>query len=214
MIYLFAGDDVANKRRAYEIFIKSISKDTLFYISRNNFDQMQIESFYSGASLFNQKSVVVFEKILEYEENRDFILEKLPLMEEAINDFVFLESKLTKIILDDFKKVRAELNVFELSKEKKEKYDNFLLAYDLETRNRFNLWFHFRQAMDVGVGMEELVGVLFWKAKEMLQKKNYGKFTEEELINFASKISYILPEARKKGLDDEAVFEQFILEAL
>ena len=129
--------------------------------------------------------------------------------------FIFLENKLTKPILDDFKKARAELNVFELPKQgenSKEKYDNFRLANAFGDRDKLHLWIYFRQAMDKGVGMEELIGVLFWKAKDMILKKNFSKFKEEELKNFASKISYLLPEARKKGLDNESAFEQFLLE--
>lgn len=214
MIYLFAGDDISHKREAYEGFIRSIPKETaIFSISRNDFDRTQIESFYSGSGLFFKKSTIIFENIFEREETRNFILEKLPLMGESTNDFIFLESKLTKIILDDFKKARAELNVFELSKEKKEKFNNFLLANALGEREKLSLWINYRLAVDKGVEMEELIGVLFWKAKDMIIKKNFNKFTEEELQNFTSKISYLLPEARKKGLDDESAFEQFILEA-
>ena len=132
---------------------------------------------------------------------------------ESRNDFIFLEGKLGKPILDAFKKVRAELNIFELPKEKKERYNNFLLADDFADRNKLNLWIHFRQAMDAGVRMEELIGILFWKAKDMLLKKNFGKFSEAELKNFVAKISYLLPEARKKGEDDESAFEQFLLES-
>jgi hypothetical protein len=120
---------------------------------------------------------------------------------------------LNKPILDAFRSARAELNIFELPKEKKEKYDNFILTYDLERRDKLNLWIHFREAMDLGVGMEELIGVLFWKGKDMLLRKNFSKFKEAELINFVTKISYLLPEARKQGRDDEAAFEQFLLEA-
>ena len=124
-----------------------------------------------------------------------------------------MESKLNKPILDAFRKARAELNIFELPKEKKEKYDNFILTYDFEKRDKLNLWIHFRQAMDKEVGMEELVGVLFWKAKDMLLKKNFSKFSEAQLKNFAGKLSYLLPQARKEGIDTESVFEQFLLEA-
>ena len=214
MIYLFAGDDAKKKRGVYEKFIKSLSKGVeTFFISKNNFDKMQTESFYSGSGLFFNKCAVFFENIFEKEENLDFILEKLKLMAESSNDFIFLETKLKKSVLDVFRKVRAELNIFELSKEKKEKYNNFLLADDFANRDKFKLWFHFREAMDLGVGKEELIGILFWKAKDMILKKNFYKFTEDELKNFAQKISYILAEARKKGLDDESVFEQFILES-
>ncbi len=215
MIYLFSGDDSKNKIKAYENFIESISKDVeIFYVSKNDFDPMQIESFYSGSGLFFKKCAVVFSNVLELESIRDFVLEKLTSFGEARNDFVFLESKLTKSVLDEFKKARAELNIFELSKDKKEKFNNFLLAEAFSERDKLNLWIYFRQAMDVGVGMEELTGVLLWKVKDMILKKNFRKFKEEELKEFGMKITTILPEARKKGIDDEAAFEKFLLEAL
>lgn len=214
MIYLFAGEDATNRHKAYEKFLKITTNGVeTFFISRNNFDKTQIESLYSGAGLFFSKCIVVFTQVLEREDAADFILEKLPEMEKSANDFIFLEGKLNKPILDAFKKSRTELNIFELSKEKKEKFDNFLLANAFSNRDKVNLWIHFRQAMDRGVGMEELVGVLFWKAKDMILKKNFTKFSIQELQDFSSKISYVLPESRSAGLDDEARFEQLLLEA-
>ncbi|MFA6585948.1 MAG: hypothetical protein WCS86_02180 [Candidatus Paceibacterota bacterium] len=214
MIYLFCGEDAKNKHIAYEKFLKSVFSDVeVFFIGKNDFDKVQVESLYSGSGLFFEKCVVVFTNIFEKEETLDFILEKLDLMNQSPNIFIFLEGKLNKPILDEFKKARAEINVFELPKEKKEKYDNFLLASAFGQRDKLHLWIYYRQAMDVGVGMEELVGVLFWKAKDMLLKKDFKKFSEIELQNFAGKISYLLPEARKNGLDAETVFEQFLLEA-
>lgn len=215
MIYLFAGDDATTRHKAYEKFLESLSKDAdTIFISRNNFDRMHIESLYSGAGLFFTQSNIVFTQILEYADLQDFILDKLPEISKSKNNFIFLEGRLNKPVLDDFRKARAELNIFELSKEKKEKFDNFKLANAFAARDKVNLWIYFRQAMDLEVGMEELVGVLFWKAKDMILKKNFSKFTLEELQNFAAKLSYLLPEARKKGNDDEAAFEQFLLEAL
>ena len=215
MIYLFSGDDSKNKIKSYENFVESVSKEMdVFYVSKNDFNPTQIESFYSGSGLFFKKCTVVFSNVLELESIRDFILEKLSLMSEATNDFVFLESKLTKVVLDEFKKARAELNIFELPKDKKEKFNNFLLAEAFSERDKLNLWIYFRQAMDLGVGMEELTGVLLWKGKDMILKKNFRKFKEEELREFGTKITTILAEARKNGLADEAAFEKFLLEAL
>ena len=109
MLYLFSGDDAKNKILSYEKFIKSIPASTgTFFINRNDFDRIQIESFYSGSSLFSVKSAVIFSNIFEYEETRDFILDKLKLMGESGNSFIFLEGKLNKTILDAFKKARAE----------------------------------------------------------------------------------------------------------
>jgi hypothetical protein len=213
MIYLFTGDDAKTKHAGYEKFVKSVSEGTeTFFISRNDFNKNQIESLYSGAGLFSTKSTVMFSNILEYEETRDFILDKLEQMGESATAFIFLEGKLNKPILDAFREARAELNVFELPKEKKEKFNNFLLADAFSDKDKLNLWVYYRQAVDLGVGLEELVGVLFWKAKDMLLKKNLGKFSEQELKDFSYRISYILPEARTSGRDAETVLEKFLLE--
>lgn len=215
MIYIFSGDDTKTKYANYEKFVHSLGADAeVFYITRNNFNKDQIESLCSGSSLFFGKFVVCLEDLLIPEETQGFILERLGKMETSLNSFVFLEGKLPKAILDEFKKARAQINVFELPKEKYEKFDNFLLANAFGNRDKLNLWIYFRQAMDVGVGMEELVGVLFWKAKDMTLKKNFSKYSVSELNNFSSKIAYLLPRARGAGTDPEAVFEKFILEAL
>lgn len=215
MIYLFTGDDAKKKFETYEKFVNTLStKMEVFVFNRNNFDERQIESFYSGAGLFFVECAVVFENILEREEKSEFILGKLGLMAESPNTFVFLESKLKKPVLDTFKKARAEINVFELPKEKKEKYDNFLVANAFANKDKLNTWICFRQAMDRGVVMEEIIGVLFWKVKDMLLRKNFYKYKEEDLQNIANRLAVLLPEARRKGLDDEAVFEQFILEVV
>ncbi len=218
MIYLFSGDDAKNKIINYEKFIKALPAQAgipltqIFAVNRNDFNQMQIESFYSGSSLFSNLSAVIFQNVLEYEETRDFVLEKLKLMGDSANSFVFLEGKLSKPILDTFKKARAEINVFELPKEKKEKFDNFLVANAFANKDKLNTWIYFRQAIDVGVSLEEVSGVLFWKIKDLILKKNFSKFKEEQLKNFIMKLSYLLPEARKEGRDAESAFEQFLLE--
>src|SRR3990167_7519099 len=153
MIYLFYGDDTKNKHASYGKFIKSMSAQTnasadtqRFFVSKNDFNPIQTESFYSGSGLFFTKCVVVFTNIFEKEETLDFVLEKLNLMGKSENSFVFLEGKLNKAVLDAFKKARAELDVFELPKEKVERFNNFLLANALENRDKFNLWIYFRQA--------------------------------------------------------------------
>ena len=219
MLYLFSGDDTKNRLSNYEKFLKSAGKgQEIFFISRNDFNPVQIESFYSGAGLFFSKCIVVFSNIFENEETRDFVLEKLELMGQSDSFFVFLEGKLNKGILDIFKKVlskqpaRGELNIFELSKEKKDKFDNFLVANAFERKDKLNMWIYFRQAMDRGIGMEKIIGVLFWKIKDMLIKGDFRKFSEVELKDSASRLSYLLPQVRKDGLDAESAFEQFLLE--
>jgi len=214
MIYLFAGDDAKNKLSSYEKFLKKEAKGRdVFFVSRNNWDPVQIESLYSGSSLFSSSSVIVFQSILEHEEGREFILEKLSNLADSDSDFIFIESKLPKSILDAFKKAKGEVNIFELPKEKKEKFDNFKVANAFGNKDKLNTWIYFRQAIEAGVALEELVGILFWKVKDMILKGSLSRFKEEELKTFAARLSYLLPQARKAGVDAESALEQFLLEA-
>ena len=214
MIYLFAGDYTDKKIPAYENFLGAIGDGTeIFSFNKNDFDYTQIESLYSGAGLFFTKCAVIFINIFENKEAKEFLLKNLTSLAESPNDFIFLEGKLLKTEQDAFKSARAEINYFELPKEKKEKYDNFLVANAFGAKDKFYMWYHFRRAMDLGVGMEEIIGVLFWKVKDMILRGDFRHFKKEFLQDFAGRLSYLLPEARKRGEDDEAVFEQFLLEA-
>jgi hypothetical protein len=214
MIYLFTGDDATNKIKSYESFLKGQGSLPLISISKNNFNEMDTESLYSGASLFDSKSVIVFSNILDNQDISLFLLDKLDLLQESNNVFIFLEGKLLKPVLNQFEKVKATVNLFELRKDQKEKFNNFLLADAFAVKDKIKLWLYYRQAVDLGVGLEELTGVLFWKVKDTMLKKNFSKYTEEDLQEIANKISYLLPEARRKGKDAEIVFEKFLLEVL
>ncbi|MDP9249178.1 MAG: hypothetical protein M3M85_01560 [bacterium] len=216
MLYLFSGDDTKKKLASYEAFLEKQTKSKeareTFFINKNDFDPAQIESFYSGSSLFAALSSVVFHDILADDEAREFILPRLKLMAESENSFIFVEGKLGKPALDAFKKAKAELSVFEAPKEKKEKFNSFVIANAFAAKDKFNTWLYFRQAVDRGVALDELSGILFWKVKDMLLKRSFGKWKEEELKTIAGRISYLLPQARKKGPEAESAMEQFLLE--
>lgn len=214
MIYLFAGEDADKKIKSYEKFLKELPKGTpVFQITKNDFDPSALESFYSGASLFAAKSALVLRDVLGEEEIQSLVLSKLALLGESENIFIFIDGKLKKATLDAFKKARAEINVFEAAKEKKEKFNNFLIANAFGAKDKFHTWLYFRQAIEAGTEVDALAGILFWKAKDMILKRSYGKFKESELKNFAARIARLLPEARRKGPEAESAFEQFLLEA-
>ena len=215
MIYLFAGEEREKKLEAYKKFLDSLPSGAEIYrFEKDTWDSEQVQSLGSGHGLFWAKSAVIFSGVLEDEQIKSFILEKLSLFSESGNDFIFLEGKLLKAILDEFEKARAEINLYEKSKAPTRKFNSFTLANSLEARNKKDLWLRFREAMKENIPLEELSGILFWKAKDMLLKKNYRKYSEKELENLAVGISYLLPEARANGDDSEIALEKFILEAV
>ena len=187
-----------------------------FFFSDRNFNKDQIKMLISGGGLFSKKTVVIIENSLEKEETKDFILKNLQDMADSPNDFVFIEDKQQKAVLDEFIEKGAEVNRFEVDHKAEERkhFNVFALADAFSTRNKLLLWMLFRQALEKEIPLEELAGVLFWKAKDMLLKKSYGKYSEKELQDFASTISYLLPKARKEGKDAETAFEQFLLDSV
>lgn len=213
MIYLFTGEDSQKKIASYENLLSTLKGEEVFHITRKEWDPMQIESFYSGAGLFYGRSAIVLSGILEKEDARSFVLERLSLLAKSNNLFIFLEGKLGKPIIDEFKKARAQIEVFERPKEYKEKFNSFALADALGSQSKFQLWLLFREAMKNGVALEELSGILFWKVKTMLTKRSYGKFKEKDLKNLAGKIATLLPEIRRRGQEPEMAFERFLLES-
>ena len=214
MIYLFTGDDTTNRNKAYLKSLKDFNDLPLIQINKNNFSIDTVESLYSDANLFDPKSVIVFSYLLEDKKYSEFILNKLEFFNSSKNVFIFLENKLLKPVIDEFKKHKSEIFVFELKKEAKEVFNNFLLANAFVARDKVLLWLYFRQATDKGVSLEELVGVLFWKVKDMILNKNFLKYKENELLEIAHKLSILLPKSRKEGKEAEITFEKFLLEVL
>ncbi len=216
MLHLFAGEDTQGKRASYDRFMISLPEGTeIFHIEGKNFDRAQVESFYSGAGLFFKRCAVVLEDILERKEEAEFLFANLEKMSSSENIFIFLERKMSKPVLDEFKRSGAELNVFELEKKKENgaKFNGFVLANSLGERNKLSLWLNFCRAREAGMELDPLAGILFWKVKDMLLRRSFGKFSEKELKELAGKISALLPKARKEGRDPEAAFEEFLLEA-
>ena|SRR3989344_396173 len=214
MLYLFSGDDIGKRNQALEELLQSLPKDVeTLSVDQNNFDAQEFENFYSSAGLFSARRALILNRILEKEETAEFLMMRLPALAESESFFIFLEGKISRVTLDIFKKARGELNIFELPVTKKEKFNNFTLANALGERDKFSLWISFRQALNHGATLEELAGILFWKSKDMILKKNFSKLSKEELQNFSSRISYLLPEARREGRDAEAALEEFLLEA-
>lgn len=213
MIYLFTGDDSKKRIASYRNFFIDNSKGLeVFFVTKNDFDFVQIESLFSGRGLFFNKSIVVLSSVFEKKENKEFVLENLDFLNKSPNLFLFLERDISKKDLAYFKEKNLNIFNFELPKVKKEKFDNFLIANVFMQKNKKVLWIYYRQAIDLGVALEEIVGVLFWKVKDALIKKNFSKFSEKELILISQKLSCLLPEARKEGKDAEVVLERFLIE--
>lgn len=215
MIYLFFGNDTKLKRKTYLDFMKSIPEGAnIFDIHKNNFDSMQFESLYSSNSLFFAKSVVVLNNLFENEDIKETVLANLANLEKSVNDFIVLEGDLKKAELDAFKKARAEINLFEKKEIKKQTFNTFILANNLGDRDKLNIWINLQRAYKEGVAVDAIVGILFWKVKDMILKKSFQKFSLEELQKIARELPFLLSTSRLSSKDDQVSLEQFLIKIL
>ncbi|HWA32157.1 MAG TPA: hypothetical protein VG694_01770 [Candidatus Paceibacterota bacterium] len=214
MIHFLYGEDRGARNSALEKILDSLPEGTeIFRLDKETFDPDSFENFFSSSGLFFKKCTVVLSEVLASERNESFVSGKLDLIKDSANVFVFLEDAPAKATLAAFEESGAKIAEFAKVKEKKERFNSFVLANALGSRDRLGLWLGFRQAMMHGAALDELAGVLFWKAKDMILRGNFRLFSKDELVNISGRMASLLPEARRRGEDDEASFERFILEA-
>ena len=212
MLYLFAGDDAKKKYESYEKFLRTLPKGgEVVSLSKPDFTESRIRELYSAQSLFSPHITILSSGVVESEA--ELVRESISRMAESSNTFIFLEGKLAKPVLHMFEKAGASISLHDLITEKKEKFNNFLLANALGVKDKLNLWIYFRQAINSGASLDELAGILFWKVKDMITKRSFHIYTEAELGLLAERLSYLLPAARLAGPDAEEAFEEFLLEA-
>ena len=217
MLSLFYGNDfekrkIAREREIFD-FKKKFSNFEILIITDTKADPFLIESLSFGGGLFDKKFLVLLEYTLENEEFCNFILPKLKILQESNNAFLFLERSLVKENLKNFIKIGAKIEEFSLPKT--EKKDNvFLVANAIEQRNKKNAWLLFNKLLKNGVAGEKILGILFWKIKDMIVKKKFRNFSEIELKQLSSKFTQAFHEGHRGGRKIEDGIEKIILESL
>lgn len=239
MIQVFYGDDTLLKRRAIEkstaSFLKQYPESSVLLVSTDQVDDLIVSEFIYGASLFGDRSIIVFGGILEHKEKGGFVLGKIKDMQESPNLFILEETELTKDTSKSLKDFNIESEQYKLATIKKERFNVFALSDALVMRDKKALWVLYRKAIDSGLSAEEIVPILIWQVKNMFlvkdkkadasflkesglspfvaKKAESGskKFTHEELSKLSFNLVSLYHDARR-GHDLEIGLERLILE--
>ncbi len=243
MIYFFYGENQPEKKKALgELFESQGFKDanSHFLIGGDNWSESNIEELASSSGLFAAKNAIVLENILENKEARNFIFEKIELLKDSGNIFVFLEVKAPKELLSVLEKEAESIMSFEPEEVAVggREFNIFSLADAFGKRDKKEAWIIFQKALSAEVAAEEMQGILFWQIKSMILSKDkkadeasmketglnpyvfkksaaYSKnFTDRELKNLSSGITALYHDAHRGLLDLNIGLEKFILESL
>jgi len=176
MLYLIHGTDQTTSRKKLHTLVEGLLKKkpnaSEFWFDGDFLADSEIDSLIQSSGLFENKYIVVFDKVLENKEHQDSLPKKFKEISNSENIFIFLEGELTKKILSRFEKWSAKIQKFDLGVEpKEEKFNMFALTDALGKRDRKNLWVLYRKALNSGALPQDVHGILLWQIKNLLMVK-------------------------------------------
>ncbi len=217
MIYFYYGTDIKKTHlKSYELINSLLKKKpdaSFFKIDTENFDVITLKEYVGSQGLFSDKYIVLLDRLCEKKDIKEEYIDLLKEISGSDNIFIILEGKIDKVTATKIEKKSEKTIKFDLEESFNKKSDSnaFEIANALGRRNKKEIWILYRKYIDSGSAPEELHGILFWKAKNMLLIKDFSSWKEEELLNLIDKLITIYHEARRGNGELETSLEALIL---
>jgi DNA polymerase III delta subunit len=175
MLYVFHGSDRQTAAKKAHTLIDSLrakKPDAAFEkIDGDSWSPSVLEGHLGGQGLFSSKYIVFLDRVTENTEAKERIPSFVPAMQESPNIFIVLEGKLNAELKKGLEKDAEKVVGCEPKTKdapfKKDEFNIFALANAVGRREPLKAWSIYRQAVDAGIAAENILGILFWKAKSM-----------------------------------------------
>lgn len=176
MLYVFHGTDAAqagNKARSLAESLQKKRPDAAYAkMDADNWNLSAVEGHLGGQGLFSNKYIVLVDRVTENKEAKDELPGLIPAMQESPNIFILLEGKLNAELKRAVEKSAEKIVECELKKEEpKEGFNVFALADVVAKKDSVRAWMLYRKAVESGSEPEQVIGMLFWKAKTVADRK-------------------------------------------
>lgn len=167
------------------------------------FDEIQT------ASLFGDKKLFILNGILDDEETQKIFLEKAEGLAHAPHDVLITTEKL---LAAETKKLAPFAEIITVTEKvsKKQDFDPFALASAFASGDKKKTWIMFQQVAHASDEMEPTHGMIWWKLKDMMTKKN-SPFNQNQLNDMARKLVSVYHESRLGGTSMRERLEEFFL---
>jgi DNA polymerase III delta subunit len=177
MLYVFHGTDVAQagtKARALIESLRAKRPDAAFdKMEADSWNPSVIQGHLGGQGLFSSKYIVFLDRVTENADAKEGLPELTEAMNESDNIFIVLEGKLNAELKRAVEKNASKVVECEVKADvaKKPEINVFALADAVGKKDAFRAWSVYRQAIEGGAEPEALIGMMFWKAKTIADKK-------------------------------------------
>ncbi len=202
MLYVYFGNDAIRVRQEAFDFVHTLTEDDSLVttISSDRYEEGVLIDIAEGSSLFGGTQVCVIDTPSEDSEVFQHVMEQLEVMKVSQNHFIIIESALKA---DEKKKLLSQATKFEeLTSDKKEKFNAFLLTDALLRRDKKSLWLLLMEAQKNELSNEEITGVLFWQIKilRLVEKTKSAEEAGQKPFVY-SKAKRALTNFKKEELD-------------
>ncbi len=238
MLYLFHGTDTqasANKARALVKSLRTKRPDATFAeIDADHWSFSAIQEHAGGQGLFSSKYLILLDRVIENAEAKEQISKLTEMMKESENIFIILEGKLNAELKKSLEKNAEKVvtsDLKEAATNAKRDFNIFALGDALGERNSGRAWAIYRQAIDIGLETESILGTLFWQAKSIIvaseaasasasglspfvfskSKKYAGNYSKEELNKLTERMISIYHDGHRGLVNMELAIEQLLL---
>mgnify|MGYP001571661921 FL=1 len=162
----------------------------------------------SGGGMFAQRRAVVLDGVLGNDEMREALLAALPALKASAESFFMLEGAVDAATRKQVEKHASSSEKFDTKKPVEEK-TIFALANALQRGDKKALWVGLMREYGKGSAPEQVHGLLFWGAKQMVLK---ARGTEApRATRFVARLAELPHRARRAGEDLSYALERFAL---
>jgi hypothetical protein len=207
MLYLFLGTDRKKARDAMNSAIKKLPHRERVHITDAH-SLADLAAALSGGGMFGETRAVILDGVFANEELRQRLLERLPQLAEASDDFFVFEEKLDAATKRSVAKYAESVETFDAPKGEK---DNaiFRLRFALEKGDKKALWVGLMHEYASGKAPEVVHGFLFWAAKQIVLNARMAQGQRGRKL--LARLAELPHESRRRGMELEYALERFVL---
>lgn len=158
--------------------------------------------------LFGEKKTYRIINVEDTDELRQEFFKTFPAVDSIVHDVVVVFDKL---LAADKKKIDPLITVIETKpvKAPAEAFNPFSLGNAFASGDKKKAWIVFQELIAHDDEIEKTHGLVWWKLKDMMQKKN--SFTQVQLQSIARELVAVYHESRRGGLGMKERLELFFL---
>ena len=162
----------------------------------------------SSQDLFGEKKTYKIIQADATDEMKKELIDSLEQLENVGNDIVIIFEKL---LAAEKKKLGSSVKIIETKtkSEPKEAFNPFSLGNAFASGDRKKTWMVFQELLQHDDEMEKTHGLIWWKLKDMMQKKN--SFSQDQVKSMARDLVAAYHESRLGGIGLKERLELFFL---